>query len=100
EASVVVVWPGTPKERRMQERVGHFGPVEPGDVVSVRSGGGGGWGGPVGREPELVAWGVRGRVVTPEAAGGLLPAALPGAGAGARADDAATRRLRSERGER
>ena len=40
DASRIVVWPDTDKEFVMQERTSFFGPLAPGDVVSVRSGGG------------------------------------------------------------
>jgi len=35
-----------------------------GDVVSLRSGGGGGWGDPLDRDPKLVAWDVRNEYIT------------------------------------
>ena len=68
EPSLVVVWPGTERERVMRERVSDFGPLAPGDVVSVRSGGGGGWGDARERDPERVARDVRDELVTVEEA--------------------------------
>jgi N-methylhydantoinase B len=66
--SVVVAWPGTAKERRIEWRASFFGPFEPGDIVSVRTGGGGGWGDVLDRAPELVARDVRNEVLTQEEA--------------------------------
>ena len=42
--------------------------LKQGDVVSIRSGGGGGWGNPLERESELVLQDVRNRMITREAA--------------------------------
>ena len=35
-----------------------------GDIVSIRSGGGGGWGSPLDRDPKLVQWDVLNRYIT------------------------------------
>jgi N-methylhydantoinase B len=43
----------------LDRRVTAFGPLEAGDIVSVRSGGGGGWGDPVTRDGDRVAADVR-----------------------------------------
>ena len=45
--STIVVNPETDREARVAERASFFGPLGPDDVVSVRSGGGGGWGSPL-----------------------------------------------------
>jgi N-methylhydantoinase B len=50
EASAVVVWPGSDRETWIREKTSFFGPLKVGDVVSARSGGGGGWGSPMERE--------------------------------------------------
>jgi N-methylhydantoinase B len=50
---------GTDRERILRERVTYFGPFDAGDLISVRSGGGGGLGRPHERDPELVAADVR-----------------------------------------
>jgi N-methylhydantoinase B len=39
-----------------------------GDLVSIRTGGGGGWGDPLERDPELVLWDVVNEYITPETA--------------------------------
>ena len=53
--SVIIAWPHTDREQRIEERTAYFGPFAPSDVVSVRSGGGGGWGSPFERDPAQVA---------------------------------------------
>jgi N-methylhydantoinase B len=55
----VVVWPGTDRERVLTERVSRFGPLEVGDVVSLRTAGGGGWGRPHERDPRRILDDVR-----------------------------------------
>jgi N-methylhydantoinase B len=50
-----VAWPDTAKEQVFFDRHAHVGPLLTGDTVSVRSGGGGGWGDPLKRDPRLVA---------------------------------------------
>ena len=40
-----------------------FGPLTPGDVISVRTGGGGGWGNPRDRDPERVLADVRDELI-------------------------------------
>jgi N-methylhydantoinase B len=64
DASRIVVWPDTEKEFVLQERTSFFGPLAPGDVVSVRSGGGGGWGSPLARDADQVARDVRDELLT------------------------------------
>lgn len=54
----VVVNPGSPAEVVMTQRAA-LGPFKAGDVVSMRSGGGGGWGLPGRRDPRKVADDVR-----------------------------------------
>ncbi len=64
--STVVVWPETERETILPQRVSFFGPFEPGDVVSLRTAGGGGWGSPLDRDPELVLRDVRDELCTVE----------------------------------
>jgi N-methylhydantoinase B len=61
--SEVVMWPETPRELLLVERVSGFGPLSPGDVISVRTGGGGGWGDPRERNPDLVLADVRDEII-------------------------------------
>jgi N-methylhydantoinase B len=48
-----IVNPGTPDERRLHPKAMY--PLSPGDVVSIRTSGSGGYGDPFGRDPALVA---------------------------------------------
>jgi N-methylhydantoinase B len=66
--SYTVAWPGTPKELVLYDRQAHVGPLFPGDTVSARSGGGGGWGDPLQRDPTLVAQDVKNGLLSIEAA--------------------------------
>ncbi|MFO1377855.1 MAG: hydantoinase B/oxoprolinase family protein [Steroidobacteraceae bacterium] len=63
----VVINPDTPGEIVMTERAA-LGPFGAGDVVSMRSGGGGGWGDPTRRDPEQVVVDVRNGVVSAQQA--------------------------------
>jgi N-methylhydantoinase B len=74
--SVVVAWPETEKETRIEDRTSFFGPLAPGDLLSVRSGGGGGWGSPLERDPEQVARDVRDELLAPEQASSVYGVAL------------------------
>ncbi len=66
--SQVVIWPGEARERLLVERVSGFGPLAPGDVISVRTGGGGGWGDPYDRDPARVLADVRDELLSRETA--------------------------------
>jgi N-methylhydantoinase B len=61
--SEVVLWPETERELTLDQRVSAF-PLAAGDVVSLRSAGGGGWGPPGQRAPELVLSDVRDELLT------------------------------------
>jgi N-methylhydantoinase B len=63
-----IAWPGTPKERVLYDRQAHVGPLLRGDTVSVRSGGGGGWGDPLQRDPALVASEAKNELISAETA--------------------------------
>jgi N-methylhydantoinase B len=52
--SQVVVNPDAPNEVVLEQRVTAYGPLQAGDVVSVRSGGGGGWGDPAERDDDAL----------------------------------------------
>ncbi len=52
--SRVVVRPGTDSEEILTQRVSFFGPFAAGDEIRCESAGGGGWGAPFDRDPELV----------------------------------------------
>ena len=57
--SAVVIAPGTDGEAVFKECVSYYGPLPEGEIVSLRSGGGGGWGDPLRRDPERVLADVR-----------------------------------------
>jgi N-methylhydantoinase B len=63
-----VAWPGTPKETVLYDRQAHVGPLFAGDTVSVRSGGGGGWGDPLRRDAAMVASEARSELISAETA--------------------------------
>jgi N-methylhydantoinase B len=92
--SVIVVRPGAANEAIVNERASFFGPFEAGDLVSVRSGGGGGWGPPLGRDPEQVARDVRDELLSREEARAVYGVALVESAGGWVVDRAETGRLR------
>lgn len=63
-----VAWPDTAKEQVFYDRHAHVGPLLTGDTVSVRSGGGGGWGDPLQRDPRLVARDAKNELITVDTA--------------------------------
>ena len=66
--SRLVAWPGTSRETLVDRSQSAFGPISAGEIVSRRSGGGGGWGPPFGRDPEAVARDVRDELLSVEEA--------------------------------
>lgn len=64
--SETIVWEGTDREQRLTGRVYFFGPLMKGDRVSARSTGGGGWGEPSQRDPELIRDDIRNGLITPQ----------------------------------
>lgn len=87
----IVVRPGTEHEQRLAERVTYFGPLDPGDEISVRSPGGGGFGSPLQRDPLAVARDVRDGLLEREQAAELYGVVLA---ADLAVDQAATAALR------
>lgn len=63
----VTIDPGGPHEREV-DALADAEPVRAGEVVRIRTTGGGGWGDPLERDPALVVRDVRWRKVSPEAA--------------------------------
>jgi N-methylhydantoinase B len=92
QPSHVILYPGTPEEQVVMDKVGFVGPFRAGDVVSVRTGGGGGWGDPLEREPTAVAEDVANGLLSVEAARERYGVAVGVDGA---IDHEETRRLRS-----
>jgi N-methylhydantoinase B len=91
----LAVRPGTDREEILAERVTNYWPFETGELISVRSGGGGGWGDPHDREPERLADDVLDGYVTPEQAREVYGVAVERSGRTWQVDDEETARLRS-----
>jgi N-methylhydantoinase B len=94
-ASCIVAWPGTGRETTLREKLSYFGPFAAGDVVSFRSGGGGGWGPARGRDPKQVACDVRDGLLSAEAAESTYGVALEHKDGAWQVDRAVTERLRA-----
>jgi N-methylhydantoinase B len=92
--NAVVLYPGTEREKWTGMMRGQF---EPGDVISNRSGGGGGWGDPFTRDPEAVRQDVLDGYVSVEGAERDYGVVLDGE---LRVDEEATRKGRSQRAKR
>jgi N-methylhydantoinase B len=86
-----VLNPGTNRERNLGNI--DFLSIDPGDVVHVGSGGAGGWGDPLERDPKLVVQDVRRGFVSKGAAESCYGLVLGDGGY----DESATVRLRAER---
>jgi N-methylhydantoinase B len=101
----VTVDPGGPREREV-DALADAEPVSAGEVIRIRTTGGGGWGDPLDREPELVVRDVAWRKVSPEAAladyGVVLTGSADGDDLGHDADATAAERAarRTARGDR
>jgi N-methylhydantoinase B len=94
-ASRIVVNPGTEREAPVVERASFYGPLGPGDLVSVRSGGGGGWGDPAARDPERVAADVRDGVLDATTARSIYRVAVSESDGRVAVDESETARLRA-----
>jgi N-methylhydantoinase B len=90
----LVVHVGTDGEQVIDERVTEYWPFPPGELISVRSGGGGGWGAPRVREPERVAADVLDGYVTVEEARDVYDVVVERDGPRVRVDEASTAKLR------
>ena len=62
------VRPGTEREQILTERASFFGPFSQGELISCRSGGGGGYGDPLARDPARVQQEVLNEILTVEQA--------------------------------
>jgi N-methylhydantoinase B len=83
---------GTPQAQTVQ---GHFlGPLREGEIIFMQSGGGGGWGPPFERDPELVLSDIKNGLVSIEAAKTQYGVVLDDSGS--KVDSVRTRELRGE----
>jgi N-methylhydantoinase B len=93
----VTIDPGGPHEREV-DALADAEPVRAGELIRIRTTGGGGWGDPLSRDPELVVRDVVWRKVSPEAAladyGVVLTGSLDADDLGYDADATAARRSR------
>jgi N-methylhydantoinase B len=94
--STIVVLPATEKETELRERATSYGPFEPSELVSFRSGGGGGWGPPWMRDPEQVTRDVRDELLTPEDAASTYQVVVTSIDRAWKLDRAETERLRAK----
>ncbi|MCD4534213.1 hydantoinase B/oxoprolinase family protein [Nocardioides sp. cx-169] len=92
----VVIDPGGPAEREA-DALADAEPVRAGEVIRIRTTGGGGWGDPLARDPELVVRDVRWHKVSPEAALAAYGVVLTGEDDGPGFDAGATRAERASR---
>ncbi|WP_193611964.1 hydantoinase B/oxoprolinase family protein [Nocardioides lijunqiniae] len=92
----VVIDPGGPAEREV-DALADAEPVRAGEVIRIRTTGGGGWGDPLERDPALVARDVRWHKVSPEAALTAYGVVLTGEGDDLGFDVEATAAERSSR---
>ncbi len=70
-ASKIVLWVGSSREKVTSGRFADLGPFNRGDRVSVRTGGGGGWGNPKERDPDRVRDDVLNEFITAEEAASI-----------------------------
>ena len=94
--SAVVIAPGTDSEAVFNECVSYYGPLPEDEIVSLRSGGGGGWGDPRGRDPERVLGDVRNGFIGAEEARTHYGVTVIEDQDGWRVDEKQTNILRSE----
>jgi N-methylhydantoinase B len=92
----VVIDPGGPAEREV-DALADAEPVRAGEVIRIRTTGGGGWGDPLERDPALVVRDVRWHKVSPEAALAAYGVVLTGEGDDLGFDAEATAAERSSR---
>ena len=92
----VVIDPGGPAEREV-DALADAEPVRAGELIRIRTTGGGGWGDPLVRDPALVVRDVRWRKVSPAAALTSYGVVLTGEGDDLGYDEAATAAERAAR---
>lgn len=91
----VVINPHADDEVVMNDRGPYLGGLKTGDVISMRSGGGGGWGDPATRDPEQVLVDVRDDRISAEEAKDIYKVAVDSSGARPVLDKEQTEALRT-----
>jgi N-methylhydantoinase B len=87
-----IVYYNTPKAQRVN---GHFiGPVEENEIVFMQSGGGGGWGSPLDRDPKLVLEDIANDIISVQGAREEYGVVVEPSGS--KVDDVASQKLRQE----
>lgn len=97
-ATEVLINPGSEAGVVLHDRGGFPGGLRAGDVISMRSGGGGGWGDPATRDPQKVADDVRDDFVSSAEAREIYRVALDARASHPVVDHKQTGRLRAARG--
>ncbi|HEX4727003.1 MAG TPA: hydantoinase B/oxoprolinase family protein [Jatrophihabitans sp.] len=92
----VMIDPGGPNERSV-DALADAEFVRAGELIRIRTTGGGGWGNPLDREPQAVLRDVQWAKVSPQSAEADYGVALIGTGDGLAVDQAGTDRLRADR---
>jgi N-methylhydantoinase B len=92
----VTIDPGGPAERDV-DALADAEPVQAGELIRIRTTGGGGWGDPLDREPSAVLRDVRWGKVSPEAAVADYGVVITGTGPDRAVDGPGTDRLRAQR---
>ena len=92
----VTIDPGGPHERTI-DALADGDPVAAGEVIRIRTTGGGGWGDPLERDPQLVLRDVQWGKVSVQGAADSYAVVIDGAGSEATLDESGTARLRDMR---
>ncbi len=91
----VVINPDSEREENMADRGAYPGGLHAGDVISMRSGGGGGWGDPASRDPEQVVADIRDERISEKQARDIYKVAVVRSGNSLMLDEQQTGKLRA-----
>jgi N-methylhydantoinase B len=94
-AGYFILNPGTTEQQYYDRSMSSVGPLPCGTVIRVVTGGGGGWGSPLERDPDLVLADVEAELLDTKSAESLYGVALVESGTGWAVDVAQSKRLRS-----
>ena len=92
----IVINPDSDTEIVLDDRGAFAGQLKTGDVISMRSGGGGGWGDPASRDPDQVVADVRDQRISNEQARDIYAVVIDTSGAAVKLDGNQTRQLRED----